>query len=70
LTYAVKDPVLAGTTAVVTVGYAGAPAALGSEQITFTHVGGEWYYQPSDMSVHQGHDLAQAVAAAKAAAVC
>jgi hypothetical protein len=70
LTYAVKDPVLAGTTAVVSVGYAGAAASLGSEQITFTYTAGKWYYQPSDLSVYQGHDLAQAVAAAKAAGIC
>lgn len=70
LTYKVAHPILAGTIAVVTVGYAGGAASLGSEQITFTYVDGKWYYQPSDLSVYARHNVAQAVAAAKAAGVC
>jgi len=54
----------------VTVGYSGAAASFGSEQITFTYTGGKWYYQPSDLSVYAHHNLAQALAAAKAAGVC
>ncbi len=70
LTYQVKTPVLSGTTAVMAVGYSGAASAIGSEQVTFTYSGGRWYYVPSDTSVYRGHDLAQAVAAAKAAGLC
>ena len=70
LAYKVTRPILAGTTAVVTVGYAGAAAAIGSEQITFTYINGKWYYLPSDLSIYRHHNLAQAVAAAKADNVC
>lgn len=70
LSYKVTHPILDGPIAVVTVGYAGAAAALGSEQITFKYAGGHWYYQPSDLSVYRHHDLAQAIAAAKADGVC
>ncbi len=70
LTYKVTHPILAGKTAVVTVGYAGGASALGSEQITFKYVDDRWYYQPSDLSIYRHHDLAQALAAAKAAGVC
>jgi hypothetical protein len=70
LSYKVTHPILAGTVAVVTVGYAGTAAALGSEQITFKYVGGNWYYQPSDLGVYRHHDLAQAVTAAKAGGIC
>lgn len=70
LTYKVQTPVLSGTTAVMAVGYLGAAGSLGSEQVTFTYSGGRWYYMPSDVSTYRGHDLAQAVAAAKAAGLC
>jgi hypothetical protein len=46
LSYRVTHLVLAGNLAVVTVGYAGAASALGSEQITFKYAGGKWYFQP------------------------
>lgn len=70
LTYAVKHPVLTGDIAVVSVGFAGAASSLGTEQITFVYTGGKWYYQPSDLRVYAHHDLAQAVAAAKAEGLC
>ena len=70
LSYQVKDPVLSGSTAVVTVSLAGAASATASEQATFTFAGGRWYYVPPDMQVYRGHDLAQAVAAAKADGFC
>jgi hypothetical protein len=68
-TYQVTHPVLAGSTAVVSVGFAGA-TALGSEQVTFAYTGGHWYYKPSDLSVYAHHDLAEAVAALKAEGQC
>lgn len=70
LTYAVSHPILAGSTAVLTVGLAGVGAALGSEQVSFVYSGGQWYYQPSDMSVYRHHGLTAAVAAAKSAGFC
>jgi hypothetical protein len=70
LTYKVTHPILAGSIAVLTVGFSGAAAALGSEQITFSYASGSWYYQPSDMSVYRDHDVAQAIAAAKADDLC
>jgi hypothetical protein len=70
LTYQVKTPLVSGAMAVMAVGYSGAASAIGSEQVTFAYSGGRWYYLPSDMSVYRGHDLAQAVTAAKAAGLC
>jgi hypothetical protein len=70
LTYQVKTPVLSGATAVMAVGYSGAAGSLGSEQVTFTYAGGQWYYVPSDLTIYRGHTLAQAVAAAKADNLC
>lgn len=70
LSYKVTHPILAGTTAVVTVGYAGAAASLGSEQITLTYTDGKWYYLPSDLGIYRHHNLTQAVAAAKANNLC
>jgi hypothetical protein len=57
LTYAATHPILACTA--VTVSYAGAASSLGSEQITFVYTAGRWYYQPSDLSIYKGHDLAR-----------
>lgn len=70
LTYRVTHPVLAGRVAVVSVGFAGAASALGSEQQTFTYVSGKWYYKPDDLYVYKGHDLAQAIGAAKQNGFC
>jgi hypothetical protein len=70
LSYRVTDPILAGRTAVVTVGYAGAAASLGSEQVTFVYTSGKWYYEPADLSIYKDHDLRQALAAAKGAGLC
>jgi hypothetical protein len=70
LSYAVTNPVLAGTTAVVTVSLAGAASSIASEQISFVYVGGQWYYQPSDTSDYAGNTTAQAVAALTAAGNC
>ncbi len=70
LSYSVTSPVLAGTTVVVTVSLAGIASSIGSEQISFTYSGGQWYYQPSDLSIYKGHDLAEAVAALKADGGC
>jgi hypothetical protein len=70
LSYAVTSPVLAGTTAVVTVSLAGAASSIASEQVSFVYVGGQWYYQPSDTSDYAGNTTAQAVAALKAAGDC
>ena len=53
LTYKVASPVLAGQTAVMSVGFAGAASSLGSEQVTFVYSGSGWFYQPSDMSVYR-----------------
>ncbi len=70
LTYKVAHPVLAGSIAVVSVGFAGAASSLGSEQVTFAYKGGRWYYKPADLSVYKSHDLAEAIAAAKADGLC
>lgn len=70
LSYKVAHPVLSGPTAVMSVGFTGAASAIGSEQVTFTYSGGRWYYEVPDLQVYQGHNLAQAVAAAKAANLC
>jgi hypothetical protein len=70
LTYAVSHPVAAGSDVVFSVGFAGAAAALGSEQVTFEYVGGQWYYVPSDEHVYAGHTAAQGIAAAKADGLC
>ncbi len=70
LSYKVSHPVLSGATAVVTVGLTGVASAIGSEQATFTYSGGRWYYVPPDMQVYRGHDLTQAVAAAKTEGYC
>jgi hypothetical protein len=70
LSYTVSRPVLAGDVAVFSVGLAGAASALGSEQVTFTYSGSKWYYSPSDLHVYKHHDLAQAIAAAKAGGLC
>jgi hypothetical protein len=70
LAYKVSRPELAGTTAVVNVSLAGAAAAIGSEEETFTYSGGRWLYAPSDLSVYQHHTAAQAVEAAKAQGLC
>lgn len=70
LTYAVTHPVLAGSTAVLTVGFAGVASSLGSEQVTFLYADGKWYYRPSDMGVYRHHVLTQAIAEAKAEGFC
>lgn len=69
LRYSVSHPVLSGATASMSVAFAGA-SANGTEQVTFTYSGGRWYYAPPDMQVYRGHDVAQAVVAAKAAGQC
>ena len=70
LSYKVTHPVLSGQTAVMTVGFAGAASAIGSEQVTFAYEGGGWYYEVPNLQVYRGHTLAQAVAAQKAAGSC
>jgi hypothetical protein len=70
LSYKVSRPEVAGTTAVVNVSLAGAAAAIGSEEETFTYSGGRWLYAPSDLSVYRHHSAAQAVAAARAQDLC
>jgi hypothetical protein len=70
LSYKVSRPELAGTTAVVNVSLAGAAAAIGSEEETFTYSGGRWLYAPTDLSIYRHHTAAQAVEAAKAQDLC
>jgi hypothetical protein len=70
LAYAVTQPVVSGTTAVVRVAVQGALSKLGSEEASFTYSGGRWWYSPPDMSAYQGHTTTQAVAALKAAGTC
>jgi hypothetical protein len=70
LTYKVDRPVVAGPVAFMSVRSIGAAASPASEQVTFTYSKGSWYYTPSDLSVYAHHDLAQAVAAAKAGGFC
>jgi hypothetical protein len=36
----------------------------------FVYVAGKWYYRPADMDVYSGHNVAQAVATARADGVC
>jgi hypothetical protein len=70
LAYAVTQPVVSGTTAVVRVAVQGALSKLGSEEASFAYSGGRWWYSPPNMSAYQGHTTAQAVAALKAAGQC
>jgi hypothetical protein len=69
LAYKVTHPILAGSTAVVTVSLAGTLSKLASAEETFTYSGGRWWYSPSDLSDYHA-TTAASVAALKAAGLC
>ena len=74
LSYKVGKPVMAGQTAVVSVSLAGAAAAIGSEEESFVHQAGGWFWAPSasDMSAAGNYKgtVARIVARLKATGLC
>jgi len=71
LSYTTSDPVLTGTTAVVTESLAGVAGALGSEAVTLDYVSGQWLWQPSPTDLAEYRStVAATVAVWKAAGQC
>lgn len=73
LSYQVTSPVLAGSTAVVTVSLAGAASGLASESQTFQYDGGKWLWglTPQDAAQWaQGGTAAAIVSRLKGAGYC
>ena len=70
LAYDIKGVTLAGNTAVVRYGLAGALSKLGTAVQVFTYSRGRWWFKPSDLGVYRGHTVAQAVAAMKVKGDC
>jgi hypothetical protein len=68
--YKVIGVELAGPTAVVNVSFAGPASGLDSDEQAFAYADGRWSFAPSDLSVYQGHTVAQAVAVLKAQGLC
>jgi hypothetical protein len=66
LAYEVKDTMVTGNTAVVTVSLAGVAASIGSESEAFTYSAGRWGLVPDDLSFYKHGSIRADIAAAKA----